>query len=286
MMTLRCARYIVMVLCVFMVLTSCGSKKKTVTKQPDKENIDRRQRNYLERTKPKEKNTESEPTKTVVKEPEPEASYEDVVAIYIENYSEIVKDEMRQYGIPASIKMAQGILESGAGRGDLAKRSNNHFGIKCHTVWTGDRVYHDDDELQECFRKYNDPKYSFRDHSLFLTSRSRYNDLFQLKKDDYRRWARGLKKAGYATDPKYPDKLIGIIERYQLYKLDEEVLGKRKGSATQEEEQPVNVYTVQKGDTLYSISRRFNLSVETLKQYNGLLSNEIQVGQQLYVTPN
>lgn len=289
-MILRCARYTVMALCVFMVLTSCGSKKKTVTKQPDKENIDRRQRNYLERTKPKEKSTdkpvETELPKTVIKDPVPGASYEDVVAVYIENYSEIVKDEMRQYGIPASIKMAQGILESGAGRGELAKRSNNHFGIKCHTAWTGDSVLHDDDELQECFRKYNDPKYSFRDHSLFLTSRSRYNDLFQLKKDDYRRWARGLKKAGYATDPKYPDKLIGIIERYQLYKLDEEVLGKRKEPGTQDDEPSVGVYTVQKGDTLYSISRRFNVPVETLKKYNGLLSNDIQVGQQLYVTPN
>lgn len=291
MMIFRCVRYWVMLLCVVTVLASCGSKKKAVTKQPHKENIDRRQRNYLERTKPKEENTKKEPKteipKTVVKKPAPNATYEEVVAIYIENYAAIVKDEMREYGIPASIKMAQGILESGAGRGDLAKRSNNHFGIKCHTAWTGDRVYHDDDELQECFRKYNDPKYSFRDHSLFLTSRSRYNDLFKLKKDDYKRWARGLKKAGYATDPKYPDKLIGIIERYQLYTLDEEVLGKRSNTnTTQEEEQPVSVYTVQKGDTLYSISRRFNLSVETLKQYNGLLSNTIEIGQKLYVAPN
>ena len=291
MMIFRCARYWVMLLCVVTVLASCGSKKKAVTKQPHKENIDRRQRNYLERTEPKEENTKKEPKteipKTVVKEPVPNATYEEVVAVYIENYAAIVKDEMREYGIPASIKMAQGILESGAGRGDLAKRSNNHFGIKCHTAWTGDRVYHDDDELQECFRKYNDPKYSFRDHSLFLTSRSRYNDLFKLKKDDYKRWARGLKKAGYATDPKYPDKLIGIIERYQLYTLDEEVLGKRSNPSTnQEEEQPVNVYTVEKGDSLYSISRRFNLSVETLKQYNGLLSNTIEIGQKLYVAPN
>ena len=119
-----------------------------------------------------------------------------------------------QYGIPASITLAQGILESGAGRSALSKKSNNHFGIKCHKGWTGQRVFHDDDELQECFRKYKDPKYSFRDHSLFLTQRSRYEGLFAYKKNDYKSWAKGLRKAGYATDPKYPQKLINIIETY------------------------------------------------------------------------
>ncbi|WP_339611973.1 glucosaminidase domain-containing protein, partial [uncultured Planktosalinus sp.] len=202
----------------------------------------------------------------------------------VDNYRDIAKTEMLLYGIPASIKIAQGILESGAGRGDLSRRSNNHFGIKCHTGWTGESVRHDDDELQECFRKYNDPKYSFRDHSLFLTGRSRYADLFKLKKDDYKGWAKGLRKAGYATDPKYPDKLISIIERYELYKIDQEVLGNEANIANPDTSK-VNIYTVRKGDTLYSIGRRFNIPVETLKQYNGLLTNDISIGQVLYLHP-
>ena len=114
-----------------------------------------------------------------IKPPSKNITYKETVILYIENYSPIAKEEMLQYGIPASITLAQGILESGAGRGELSAKSNNHFGIKCHKGWTGGRVYHDDDKLQECFRKYKDPKYSFRDHSLFLTQRSRYNDLFQ-----------------------------------------------------------------------------------------------------------
>ena len=108
-----------------------------------------------------------------IKPPSKNITYKETVILYIENYSPIAKEEMLQYGIPASITLAQGILESGAGRGELSAKSNNHFGIKCHKGWTGERVYHDDDKLQECFRKYKDPKYSFRDHSLFLTQRSR-----------------------------------------------------------------------------------------------------------------
>ena len=115
---------------------------------------------------------------------------------------------MVDYGIPASITLAQGILESGSGKGELTRKSNNHFGIKCHRNWTGDRAYHDDDEKGECFRRYNHPMYSFNDHSQFLTGRKRYAFLFKLRKDDYKGWARGLRKAGYATDKKYPQKLI------------------------------------------------------------------------------
>ncbi len=210
------------------------------------------------------------------------ASYAETLEAYINTYSDIAKEEMLQYGIPASITLAQGILESGAGRGELTKKANNHFGIKCHTEWEGERVYHDDDEKGECFRKYKDPKYSFRDHSLFLTQRSRYQDLFKLRKDDYKGWARGLKKAGYATDPKYPDKLIGIIEKNDLTRFDHQILG---GSVqvTTSDDVEINTYTVGKGDTLYSIARRFNMTVETLKEYNGLQSNTISVGQVLYL---
>ncbi|MEZ4778908.1 MAG: glucosaminidase domain-containing protein [Flavobacteriaceae bacterium] len=210
------------------------------------------------------------------------ASYEEILNAYVETYSEIAKEEMLQYGIPASITLAQGILESGAGRGELTQKANNHFGIKCHTNWSGEKVYHDDDEKGECFRKYKDAKYSFRDHSLFLTQRSRYQELFKLKKDDYKAWAKGLKKAGYATDPKYPDKLIGIIEKNKLYQFDDEVLG-GKARIINNDDSKINTYTVEKGDTLYSIARRFSMTVETLMEYNGLLSSDIAVGQVLYL---
>lgn len=210
--------------------------------------------------------------------------YSERVANYILEFKDIAKEEMLQYGIPASITLAQGILESGAGMGELTLRANNHFGIKCHTGWEGDRVYHDDDERQECFRKYKDPKYSYRDHSLFLTQRSRYQDLFKLRKDDYKGWAKGLRKAGYATDPKYPDKLIGIIERYNLEKYDDDVLG-RKVSTVEPDDSKIGTYAVQAGDTLYSISKKFNLTVDTLKEYNGLRGNDISVGQTLYLHP-
>ena len=218
-----------------------------------------------------------------IKPPSKNITYKETVILYIEKYSPIAKEEMLQYGIPASITLAQGILESGAGRGELSAKSNNHFGIKCHKGWTGGRVYHDDDKLQECFRKYKDPKYSFRDHSLFLTQRSRYNDLFKHKKDDYKSWAKGLKKAGYATDPKYPDKLIRIIETYDLFMYDEDVLGKKKSKKKEKKSSNIKSYVVEKGDTLYSISRKFNLTVDTLKTYNDLDSNTIDVGQVLYL---
>src|SRR5690606_28909978 len=190
----------------------------------------------------KEKDTKAEEP-SVVKVPV-NIPYSERVANYINEYRDIAKEEMLQYGIPASITLAQGILESGAGAGELTLKANNHFGIKCHKGWEGDRVYHDDDERQECFRKYNDPKYSYRDHSLFLTQRSRYQDLFKLRKDDYKGWAKGLRKAGYATDPKYPEKLIGIIERYNLEKYDEDVLGKRI-SAVNPDDSKIGTYSVQ-----------------------------------------
>lgn len=150
-------------------------------------------------------------------------TYAEEIQIYVDNFKEIAQNNMRAHGIPASITLAQGILESGAGKGKLALSANNHFGIKCHKEWTGESVKHDDDAAQECFRKYEHPSESYRDHSLFLTSRPRYSNLFKLDKGDYESWAKGLKSAGYATDVKYPDKLIGLIERFELYKYDNEV---------------------------------------------------------------
>ena len=278
-------RFIKLTLICLVLFSSCKSKTKTVTTY--KNRTPRTEQTH--KTKPKEspKKTINETNNNIKPIPKT-ASYTEVVAIYIDNYSRIAMEEMVQYGIPASITLAQGILESGAGRAELSKKSNNHFGIKCHKGWTGERVYHDDDELQECFRKYKDPKYSFRDHSLFLSQRSRYQSLFKFKKDDYKSWAKGLRKAGYATDPKYPQKLINIIEKYSLYNYDEKVLGKKqkrgKGNSKKEDNnKKIKTYTVGKGDTLYSISRRFNISVESLKEYNGLDSNNINIGQKLYL---
>ena len=146
---------------------------------------------------------------------------------YIEYFKDIAMQEMIDYGIPASITLAQGILESGSGKGRLAVEANNHFGIKCHK-WDGDKIFHDDDKKNECFRKYKNPQTSFRDHSVFLTTRSRYEFLFDFKIDDYVSWSEGLKKAGYATDPNYPQKLINIIERYKLYEYDKIVVNKNR----------------------------------------------------------
>ena len=140
--------------------------------------------------------------------------------IYIEKYSALAVEEMYRSGIPASITLAQGLLESGNGRSELALKSNNHFGIKCHNNWEGKKVYHDDDEKGECFRKYPKPEDSYRDHSDFLRYRARYRFLFDYPVTDYRAWAFGLKKAGYATDPAYPTKLIKLIEDYELYRFD------------------------------------------------------------------
>lgn len=260
-----------------LLLLSCKSKKKLATSSnKELSKVERIQK------KPKIESSKVIINETKIKPIPKNASYTEVISIYIDNYSEIAKEEMVQYGIPASITLAQGILESGAGRSALSKKSNNHFGIKCHKGWTGQRVFHDDDELQECFRKYKDPKYSFRDHSLFLTQRSRYEGLFAYKKNDYKSWAKGLRKAGYATDPKYPQKLINIIETYQLYSYDVEVLGK-KNKRKKEKSSKVKTYSVLKGDTLYSISLKFDITVDALKRYNGLISNTISIGQELYV---
>ncbi|MBP3717471.1 MAG: glucosaminidase domain-containing protein [Paludibacteraceae bacterium] len=145
---------------------------------------------------------------------------------YIDKYNKIAVEEMKVYGIPASITLAQGLLESGAGLSQLSKESNNHFGIKCHD-WKGDRVYFDDDEKGECFRKYTDPKDSYKDHSEFLASRPRYASLFELKSTDYKGWAKGLKQCGYATDPNYANRLISLIEEYGLDKYDKDIKKKK-----------------------------------------------------------
>ncbi len=139
---------------------------------------------------------------------------------YIEKYKKEAIEGMDRFGVPASITLAQGLLESGAGRSELTKKSNNHFGIKCGRNWTGDKVYYDDDEKHECFRKYASALESYEDHCLFLKRNPRYASLFQLSKTDYKGWANGLKAAGYATNPRYAQLLIGLIEDYDLAKYD------------------------------------------------------------------
>ncbi len=147
---------------------------------------------------------------------------------YVNTYKFLAIEEMQRTGIPASIKLAQGILETQAGESDLVRRSNNHFGIKCKTGWNGNKVYHDDDERGECFRAYATAEASYRDHSDFLKRSQRYAFLFQLNPEDYKDWAKGLKKAGYATNPRYPQQLINFIETYHLQLYTEVALGKKK----------------------------------------------------------
>ncbi|AZQ60396.1 LysM peptidoglycan-binding domain-containing protein [Maribacter sp. MJ134] len=202
---------------------------------------------------------------------------------YIDTFSEIAQLEMKAYGIPASITLAQGLLESGYGKGELAMKTNNHFGIKCHKGWQGDYDFHDDDEKGECFRKYNHPMFSFRDHSIFLTTRSRYAFLFNYRNTDYKKWAYGLRKAGYATDKRYPQKLIYLIEKHQLYKYDTEISKAGYGNKIVVATETDAVHVVKKGDTLYALSRKYYVSVDQLMQMNNLKNANLSVGQKLMV---
>jgi LysM repeat protein len=207
---------------------------------------------------------------------------------YIKEYREIAVEEMKRYHIPASITLAQGLLESGAGQGTLARKSNNHFGIKCGSDWDGKTVKHDDDARNECFRVYKNPEDSYRDHSKFLAGRSRYASLFKLKITDYKGWARGLKKAGYATNPRYAEQLIGIIELYDLHKYD------TKGGLKWMKENPnphqpfiangLLYIKVRAGDDWKSLSKEFDISQKKLRKFNDLYKGyELQLGDILYL---
>ncbi len=265
----------IITLCILVIVVfSCGTNKVTVRKKASKRT---KTEQVVNRKVAKENVNRNEAVVETVNGLEVRiTSTEDYVALF----KTIAQQEMRLYGIPASITIAQGILESNSGKGRLSVEANNHFGIKCHE-WTGERIFHDDDTSQECFRKYNDAKYSYRDHSLFLTQRQRYSALFKLRKEDYKGWARELKKAGYATDSKYPEKLISLIERYELHKFDEEVLG---GDYVKFEDPKVanaSSYIVEKGDSMYSISKKFNLTVKELQDLNNLPNISLSVGQKL-----
>lgn len=234
---------------------------------------------------------------------------------YIKKYSALAVEEMYRTGVPASITLAQGLLESGCGLSQLAVNGNNHFGIKCHNTWEGARVYHDDDRKGECFRKYDSPEESFRDHSDFLRYRDRYKFLFDLELADYQGWAHGLRKAGYATDPKYPEKLIRLIEEHALYMYDSQKPAAKTfhedpaipaSPARIEQAKPLTgrqreifrfalsrqmysqngvpfVYAAE-GETYEDIARANNLFVKELLKFNDLKkSKELKAGEAVYL---
>lgn len=230
---------------------------------------------------------------------------------YIQAYSKLAIIQQKEYGIPASITLAQGLLESGAGQSEFVKSSNNHFGIKCHE-WTGDKIYHDDDAKGECFRKYDQVIDSYEDHSLFLKNKPRYAFLFELSPTDYEGWAHGLKKAGYATDPSYAYKLISIIENYDLHKYDlvknQETNTFAKNIKTEKKQAEQNnaamgnigaltshqIYknnhvrfvVAVSGDTYGSLSDEFNISEKRLRTYNEINQfTTLTPGTQVYLQP-
>jgi flagellum-specific peptidoglycan hydrolase FlgJ len=226
---------------------------------------------------------------------------------YISKYSPIAVKHMTSYRIPASITLAQGLLESAAGNSDLARNANNHFGIKCHKDWTGETYHKDDDAVNECFRKYKNPEESFRDHAIFLTTRSRYASLFELPPTDYKAWAHGLKAAGYATNPAYAERLINLIERYELHQFDTQ--GKVKKSKTPRKQKGVKAkpntpespaissgnrqistrngirFTIaQQGDNLQRIGDDLDIRPWMLRSYNDLgKTSEIRPGDVVYL---
>ncbi|NVK52971.1 MAG: glucosaminidase domain-containing protein [Flavobacteriaceae bacterium] len=279
----------ILIILLSLFIVSCGSKKRIVSsKKNSKETV-------AVHKKLPSVNQKNHVKKLVRSNPKLNKHTLD----YIKKYAPLAVIKMHEYRIPASITLAQGILESGRGRSLLATKSNNHFGIKCHSGWQGEFVRHDDDEDDECFRKYKYVEQSYDDHSLFLTQRKRYAFLFKYKTTDYKRWARGLKKAGYATDRRYPNKLIKIIKDYKLYEFDKVKKSDLKKYRKQLEkvtpkavivkkEQPnsASIYIVKKGDTLYFIARKNNISISKLKELNGLKSNIISVGQKLIIKRN
>lgn len=202
---------------------------------------------------------------------------------YISMWKDVAIQNSYEFQIPASITLAQGILESGFGNSDLAVKAKNHFGIKCHN-WSGDTFFMDDDRKDECFRKYDDATQSYADHSVFLSSRGRYDFLFELEQTDYKGWAKGLKKAGYATNPKYPALLIKIIEENNLTQYDQGVaVNPEIVSAPVEKEAAqvestthlvrlhknnIRFINAKKGDTFYKISKELNMALWQLYKYN------------------
>jgi LysM repeat protein len=233
---------------------------------------------------------------------------------YIEKYKDFAIKEMKKHNIPASITIAQGMLESGMGKSKLAVKANNHFGIKCHKDWKGKTYRKDDEKRRECFRKYNSAKESFKDHSIFLSQRNRYKFLFNYKISDYKSWARGLRKAGYSTNYRYPKLLIAIIEEHELYKFDnkrqktnrskeqtrkdESYLTKSNFSINSKfkfisvnsnnrkiyKNNNVKLIVAEQGDTYKKIADEFNVYTYHIYKYNDLKkTKKITPGQTIYI---
>lgn len=214
---------------------------------------------------------------------------------YVDKYKNLAIDHMKKYKIPASITLSQGLLESGAGKSSLTRRSNNHFGIKCHSDWKGPSVTAADDLPNDCFRKYKKADDSYDDHSRFLTEKKRYSSLFRLDITDYKGWARGLQKAGYATDKAYANKLIKLIEDYELYQYDKKGAGKKRKREDTEIVAPIfNKHTpykthglvyiiAQMDDTYESIAQEFGFKTKDLCKYNEVPNGfPIQSGDLVY----
>lgn len=216
--------------------------------------------------------------------------YED----YIDRFAPLAIEHQEEFGIPASITLAQGLLESAAGRSLLAAEGNNHFGIKCHKEWQGETMLRNDDAPDECFRVYNSPEESYLDHSRFL-KRTRYLKLFDLEVTDYQSWARGLRECGYATDPNYAARLITIIERYSLYLYDTESGRHSEDNAAFIRDMLVKSHPVRRsrglhyvvatpGDTYASIAKEFNIKPKRLLAINDVKSDgEIKAWQEVYL---
>lgn len=221
---------------------------------------------------------------------------------YVQRYKAIAVEKMRVYGIPASITLAQGILESGNGGSELAVNANNHFGIKCGKSWTGSKIHHDDDAKGECFRKYGTVEESFRDHSIFLKEGKRYASLFELAPTDYRGWATGLKAAGYATNPMYAKMLIDLIDRYKLWQWDQienldKALPSKGFSGQGDAPKPmkgtgltwgycngVKYVVARSGDSYPTLARKLGIRLERLLKMNDLSQTmPIEKGQKIFV---
>ena len=285
--------------CIVITLVSCGSQKKVIKATPKKTITEKKVvrkptvveitpvKVYAEEIKKEEVKKIPEPVidPVIVEVPEVKITKysDDPTQDYINTYADIAVKEMHAYKIPASITLAQGILESGSGRSVLAIKSNNHFGIKCHKGWKGNSVSHDDDEIGECFRKYKHPETSYEDHSKFLTSRSRYASLFKLDLRDYKGWAYGLKRAGYATDSRYPRKLIAIIEKYNLQAYDTAIIDPYAVYEDVIKDTVRYTHIVSKGDTLYSLSKKYSTTVQKIKDINGLRGNTLSIDQELMI---
>ncbi|MEF9949982.1 MAG: glucosaminidase domain-containing protein [Mucinivorans sp.] len=230
------------------------------------------------------------------------AQYKMSTAEYVDRYKAIAIEKMNNYGIPSSITLAQGLLESGNGGSELAIKANNHFGIKCGRSWTGPKVYHDDDAKNDCFRKYGSVEESYRDHSIFLREGKRYAFLFDLDKRDYESWARGLKQAGYATNPMYAEMLINLINRYKLYQWDvEQVMGGIFGSKIFVGEgnapQPmarvgliwgrcngVRYVVARQDDNYASLAQKLHMSLERLLKMNDLRQTRpLESGERVFI---